>query len=190
MILNQRTGSGLLPLAHPSYHTKVIRRVRHCSTGGGCGGGGCGRCGGGGCGRCGCGCFRHELKESPCVYPQDAKLCTGALDGQQLLAIEGSKNSAEIGHSTSKRTECEKWREYCRKTTHRHSHMRVRRTCTLSRPQDPSSPSRRKCVKFVRTDASGAPDFQCERKVDLSIRVDHHLENRKKFFKKSPWTAA
>ena len=28
MILNQRTGSGSLPLAHPSYHTKVIRRVR------------------------------------------------------------------------------------------------------------------------------------------------------------------
>ena len=28
MILNQGTGSGSLPLANPSYHTKVIRRVR------------------------------------------------------------------------------------------------------------------------------------------------------------------
>ena len=45
------------------------------------------------------------------------KNCAGALDGQQLLANEGSKNSARTGHSTSKRTECEKWRQYRRKTT-------------------------------------------------------------------------
>ena len=42
----------------------------------------------------------------------------GALDGQQLLAIEGSKNYAEIGHSTSNWTEFEKKKRQYRRKTH------------------------------------------------------------------------
>ena len=47
---------------------------------------------------------------------------TGALDDQQLLAIEGSKKSRQGGHSTSKWTECEKCRKKRRKPPlHRHN---------------------------------------------------------------------
>ena len=46
---------------------------------------------------------------------------TGALDDQQLLAIEGSKKSRQGGHSTSNWTKCEKCRKSRRKPTpHRH----------------------------------------------------------------------
>ena len=64
-------------------------------------------------------------------------LGTGALDGRQLLAIEGSKNSAETWHSTSNWTECEAWRRYRRKNLPPPPpHEHVRRTCTRKRPQD------------------------------------------------------
>ena len=62
----------------------------------------------------------------------------------RLLALEGSKNSAETGHSTSNWTECEKWRQHRRNTHRRHRHMRVRRTCTRNRSQDACPPSRGK----------------------------------------------
>ena len=58
---------------------------------------------------------------------------TGALDDQQLLAIEGSKKSRQGGHSTSNWTECEKMPQITAKTPlHRHNrHKRKLSTGTV-----------------------------------------------------------
>ena len=58
---------------------------------------------------------------------------TGALDDQQLLAIEGSKKSRQGGHSTSNWTECKKCRKPRRKPPlHRHNcHKRKLSTGTV-----------------------------------------------------------
>ena len=64
---------------------------------------------------CSCCCFRHV--QMCMVANHRGALATGALDGRQLLAIEGSKRkSAEAEHSTSNWTEPEKWRQYLRKS--------------------------------------------------------------------------
>ena len=77
------------------------------------------------------------------------KHSTGALDDQQLLATEGSKKSRQARHSTSTWTECEK-RSQKEQPHRRHRHMTTHRTWTRTEPQDRSSPSRRKCMKFFQ----------------------------------------
>ena len=101
----------------------------------------------------------------------------GALDDQQLLAIEGSKNSTGSRDSTSNWTESEKgfkMQRHCQARQTRKSNLQVSK-CELrkdqelqteassvhtspvtleeqdaSQPQDPGPPRHRKCEKFFQ----------------------------------------
>ena len=53
--------------------------------------------------------YGRLMRACLCRYERKSRsYSTGALDDQQLLAIEGSKKSRQGGHTTSKWTECEK----------------------------------------------------------------------------------